>query len=333
MAKPTLTPAPNDPPVLGSPSFAADAQGYLGWFPVMGQYMQDMGDWIETMIGDVPSDNIAAFAHLNGAANKLPYFTGAGAMAMADLTADGRSLIGQSGVLKANGGLLTGTGVTQSKFDATAGRLLKAGDNGILGAVVNAATLGISSLDDAPIGSLINCYPITTNLPGSATIGIVATMAIDNGNAYQEFTPIYPTSALKQRYFRHRMFDVWTEWTAMYPERGSNSNGYYVKHANGDLECHLNTFKLAYSSGPVCVSDWTFPYAFSTFYNAIGTIDAGGTSLPNGSASISSIGAVQWANSGANLTTARMQVRCIPTVAFASGDYVTVRLSAWGRWK
>ncbi|MER5173907.1 hypothetical protein [Thioclava kandeliae] len=328
MAKPTYTPPPNEAPILGDPSFAAKAQGFLGWFPVMGDYMQGMGDWIETMIGDVPSDNIAAFAHLEGAANKLPYFTGAGAMAMADLTADGRSLIGQSGTLKASGGLLTGTGVTQSKYDNTVGRLLKAGDNGILGAVVNAATLGISSLDDAPVGSLINCYPIATNLPGSSTIGVVDTMAIDNGNIYQEFTPIYPTSALKQRYFRHRMFAVWTDWTPMYPEYGSNSNGDYVRLQDGTQICEARisvaTDVWGTSVGslyePSNGTIWTYPAVFSSVPRAFsGAVEIGGA-VPAG---------VSF--SGLSSTSVNFRPWC--TVNSAAGANKYVYLTAIGRWK
>ncbi|WP_339109273.1 hypothetical protein [Thioclava sp. GXIMD4216] len=329
MAKPTLTPAPNDPPILGSPTFAADAQGFLGWFPVMGQYMQDMGDWIETMIGDVPSENIAAFAHLTGAANKLPYFTGAGAMAMADLTADGRSLLSQSGALKVAGGLASGTAVTQSKFDQTTGRLLKAGDNGILGPVVNATAVGITSLDDAPIGSLINCYPIATNLPGSASIGFVRTMAIDNGNICQEFTPIYPTSALRQRYFRHRMFGVWTGWTAMHPEYGSNANGNYVRLPDGTQICHARIIAAdaawATAQGAVYRQDtsntWTYPAAFFDNSNLTitGSIETGTTVV--GGMTFNGVGATS------------ANYRAWSVVAMAAGSAKIIHLKAIGRWK
>lgn len=46
-APPTYTAPPNDPPVLGSPNFAANAQGYLGWFPTFGAYCQALAAWLQ----------------------------------------------------------------------------------------------------------------------------------------------------------------------------------------------------------------------------------------------------------------------------------------------
>jgi len=48
MAKPSYTAPPNDPPVLGSPNFAANAQGYLGWFPTFGAYCEALASWLQT---------------------------------------------------------------------------------------------------------------------------------------------------------------------------------------------------------------------------------------------------------------------------------------------
>ena len=61
--------------------------------------------------------NLAALAGLTGAADKLPYFTGAGAMALADLSAYGRSLIADADALSA----LTTLGLKRGDSDTWGG--------------------------------------------------------------------------------------------------------------------------------------------------------------------------------------------------------------------
>ncbi|WP_339112862.1 hypothetical protein [Thioclava sp. GXIMD2076] len=287
MAKPTYTPPPNEAPILGDPSFAAKAQGFLGWFPVMGEYMQGMGDWIETMIGDVPSDNIAAFAHLGGAANKLPYFTGAGAMAMADLTADGRSLIGQSGVLKASGALLAGTGVTQSKFDNTVGRLLKSGDAGVLGPTVSMGSIGITSLNNAPSGASVSFYGVHTERPDDVSVGMVQTFEGPSGEKTQVCYPTYPYSEVGQIYYRTYISSAWSSWSFVFPKRGSNSNGEYVRFPEGTQICWRRSSHGGYTwttaDGALFMqgssSNWTFPASFSAIPTVSGDAETAAASI------------------------------------------------------
>lgn len=81
---------------------------------------------------------LGSLGQIAGAADQMPYWTGAGAMAATTLTPSARQLlasdrIGVSGDTLTTPGTarLTGGAVTQSATDTTAGRLLKVGDFGI----------------------------------------------------------------------------------------------------------------------------------------------------------------------------------------------------------
>lgn len=63
------------------------------------------------LIEELQNGNLGALASLVSAANKLPYFNGAGSAALADLTAFGRSLINKTG---ANGQYIAATGTGAS---------------------------------------------------------------------------------------------------------------------------------------------------------------------------------------------------------------------------
>lgn len=79
--------------------------------------------------------NLTSFASLTGAADKLPYFTGAGALSLAVLTAAARTLLAASTVGAQRTAMGLGTAatsnITTSPIDTTAGRLLKLGDYGL----------------------------------------------------------------------------------------------------------------------------------------------------------------------------------------------------------
>ncbi|WP_406720437.1 hypothetical protein RPE78_09660 [Thioclava litoralis] len=355
MAKPTLTPAPNDPPILGSPTFAADAQGFLGWFPVMGQYMQDMGDWIETMIGDVPSENIAAFAHLTGAANKLPYFTGAGAMAMADLTADGRSLLSKSGVLGLNSaGLPVGSAVAQSKYDTTTGRFMKVNDAGLMGRAINANEIAANmDLNDAPSGVNIAFGVGSKNTPrvdlgdGTGMAGFLYTYEWNTGVKIQSIVATYPSPLVGRVYRRYFDQTNWGPWIPEYSaanattyqsvdgvqpifQRGSNSNGAYTLFLDGRMEC-TRTLTLSTVAPSNLSAVWTFPYAFAggiSFLNASPNMNSVNNTEP-GLGGVGQCGMSNVTNSACTVSIWRM-TGCPD---FVSGNTISVRCKAEGYWK
>jgi hypothetical protein len=77
------------------------------------------------------SPNISALAGLTGAADRLAYFTGVGAMALTPLTAVARALLDDTTVIAQRATL--GLVKTTSATDATAGSVLQVGDFGLGG--------------------------------------------------------------------------------------------------------------------------------------------------------------------------------------------------------
>ena len=80
--------------------------------------------------------NLASLAGLTGAADRLPYFTGAGALSLTTLTAMARSLLDDPDAATMRGTLELGTAATKavqtSPTDTTAGALMAVGAGGLL---------------------------------------------------------------------------------------------------------------------------------------------------------------------------------------------------------
>lgn len=161
---------------------------------------------------------------------------------------------------------ITGTAVTQSATDATAGRLVKAGDSATIlsaspalrmasGGTANAITLtsgaGISGLP--PTGLQLRFRA------GAANTG-ATTIALDGGTARAVLT--ITGTALPAGYIRTDTDTVvrfnGTNWIADREiERGSNANGEYVRFADGTQICYGGITTSA-SAGVT----WTYPAAF-----------------------------------------------------------------------
>lgn len=155
-------------------------------------------------------------------------------------------------------GTISGTAVTQSAIDTTAGRLMKVGDFGI-GTAGAPAT--VVNLDDGTLasGSYIT-HPINTNA-GTWPTGMAAGFAVlhvQRISAVALVESLTPLEVSKGVWIRSFNSGVWTAWArAVNDERGSNANGEYVRFADGTQIC---TRALTASSSAGVT--WTFPAAF-----------------------------------------------------------------------
>ena len=166
---------------------------------------------------------------------------------------------------------ITGTAVTQTAADATAGRLLKVGDFGLGGGA--ASYTGSVDATTVPTGHYFAEFNSTGTKPGGATVGYLTVYRHAAGDlAEQQWT-----TGAGLVFRRVYTAGAWTAWDKSYSqttvlgvvsqsagvptgaviESGSNANGRYTKFASGLMECR-RTMNAA--SGAAVT--WTFPAAF-----------------------------------------------------------------------
>lgn len=173
---------------------------------------------------------------------------------------------------------LTGTAVTQSAIDTTAGRLLKVGDAGILG---NPPT--ITDANAAPSGFSTSAQ-ITEGQAAAYNLPVIGGAAVDarwwnlttinhgNTRAVQEATEVFGTGIRRARtWHRVRHDATWHPWVEIHDasavDTGSNANGEYIRLPDGTQWCwHTLT------SSTAADTTWSYPAAFISGSTAAATI-------------------------------------------------------------
>lgn len=289
------------------------------------QLLPDAGRLVETsrlLLEKLTSGNVDALAGLPGEADRLPYFTGSGAMAVAAFTALARNILGRSDT----SALLAFNGPFGPVFGGTAPE-------------PSAAGVGLADGD-------FN----TVNFPGVYTIAGTWSNGPSGTGAYTGILEVYSRrfnnllvqklrqgSTTNHVVYRRVSGDnglTWTAWQVIESpilgtvtagaagaiiERGSNANGEYVRFADGTQICTFSApgVGCTIASGPLFRSEdftWTYPVAFA--------------SVPTWSASVQST--ARWGNcrqtSGTTVGTFNQHS------TFNSATALGWSLTAIGRW-
>ena len=248
---------------------------------------------------------------------------------------------------------ITGTAITQSNADATAGRLLKVGDFG-LGAITSPV---LANLDD--FTTLSGVYKVDgTTVTGTkpATTTAADTVLILRP-VFNQQTQIYSNANNGLTYIRKsNAATSWGPWRLIYEsgnllgtvsqtagvptgavfERGSNANGSYTKFADGTMICYhtfsvgsivaagAGTFDNPYRSNPNVT--WTFPAAFSAVPVVVMR-----PAPPAGAAAFSARRRAFTTSAAVNVI-ACYQIAAVRMGSHATADVFTIDATATGRW-
>jgi len=248
---------------------------------------------------------------------------------------------------------ITGTAITQSNADATAGRLLKVGDFG-LGAITSPV---LANLDD--FTTLSGVYKVDgTTVTGTkpATTTAADTVLILRP-VFNQQTQIYSNANNGLTYIRKsNAATSWGPWRLIYEsgnllgtvsqtagvptgaviERGANANGEYVKFADGTMICYhtfsvgsivaagAGTFDNPYRSNPNVT--WTFPAAFSAVPVTLARAVPPAETSPSGARQRA------FAAVGRENLIACYQISAVRMGSDATADVFTIDATVTGRW-
>lgn len=247
-------------------------------------------------------------------------------------------------------GLLTGTAVTQSTSDVTAGRLLKVGDYGLGPAITLTSGVDLNALTAS--GFYYN--PSAGNTPGNnypaSSAGSLVNIRRTDANWVQEFTSYSGNSLATQviRFIRSYGGAGWSPWvevvhqgriigtvsqtagvaTGAVIQRGSNALGEFVRFADGTQIC---TRAVRVTGSYNVVVSATTPATFLA-----GTMRGGGCISETG---IVGLTAAQSRDISASLSVqcnvefgTRWQFAIASSFTVPAGAEFDVLLTATGRW-
>jgi len=246
-------------------------------------------------------------------------------------------------------GSITGTAITQTATDATAGRLLKVGDFG-LGAT---AVTPVTDYDALTVTGFYRNNAVATGTPIASSLywSVLHIAHASDGTASQLALRSAGT-AKNDMWLRRKAGGAWQPWAKVFHsenllgtvsqvsgvptgaviERGANANGEYVKFADGTLICTTSGRTLAYSTADLVTYTWTFPApcivgSFPVVSAALSPLPADYTGLSR--RDLCAFGqSAGIAGSVASFTRPSGATR-----AFTTGDTAAnVRLVATGRW-
>lgn len=166
--------------------------------------------------------NLGALNSLTGAADRLAYFTGVGAMALTPLTAVARALLDDTTVTAQRSTLGLGTAATTnvqtSSSDTTAGAALLVGAGGLLG---NAIPVAESAIDTVGVNGWLNVTAaglgkLPVNINGYLFNGKISSV----GYQYQQYAPV--TGG--RFYWRFQVAGVWDATWSSSASAGVNTD-------------------------------------------------------------------------------------------------------------
>jgi hypothetical protein len=239
-------------------------------------------------------------------------------------------------------GLITGTAVTQSATDTTAGRLTKVGDFGLGGTSVTiSGTAAIDDISGAGLESgFYNLSSGDAGLPFGASVGTLFVNRRNTASASQLLVRHRQDNNMAI-WFRNYAGGQWSPWaynfnnlntvgtvsqssgvpTGAIIERGSNANGEFVKFADGTMICTLVS--------PTLTASTAVGNVFTSAANTR-TLPATFSAVPKVAFSASRVAGTigHWAGSGSPTTTT-VDVRLLTAVTGATGTVDVIAVGSW----
>lgn len=235
------------------------------------QLLPDAGRVLETtrqLLEMLSDGDLAAIAALNSAADKVPYYTGAGAAALADLTAKGRDIIAASNTLNLLGKLgpvlggvapipsAAGVGLAEGDFNTvTVGGVYNITGNWLNGPNGNGSYAGFLMVLQRGGTQAWQIYRIATTTRDETYIRFTNDMGSNNWP--------FPWRRLAGELVG-TVSQSGGVATGAILERGSNANGEYVRFADGTQICWTQGATFSYQSASFLSYSWTFPVSFSS---------------------------------------------------------------------